>query len=1158
MRPVAVFMLVLLVVTAGFCTGAWAQRLPQATILSLKGDVRVRQASSNGWLKAHRNQPLFLGDVVQTSQWGTATVGTRGGSRIQITPLSRLAIGEPRPGPAKGSFLRLLAGKLVILVVGSYPQEIGTAGAIAGARGTRFTLEADEAGHTTVTVLEGVVQFYNDLGSVLVRSGEQSIAAPGVAPSRPARVDPTSYIEIEATLDVLWLNYEKLYNPGASRESLQASAVAAAAATAAAPQESAAWVRYADLLHDLNDLTAADAAYTRALQLTPLAPQLHLKYAYNLLQQGRPEEAAQAFSKSPGAAGVAGQALALAASGTPAKLSEARGLVTQAVAMAPTDPDVLAAAATLALRAGDVPAAQSALAASGDYRAEAYRALLLLAQNQGAEALAAARQATVLAPASGLAHQALTSAEFFVGNLDEARKESRLALALNPLSANAHLLAADVAIASGDLDAALGAAEMALVLDPQLVRAQVTVGLIALSQNDLLRAEKAFNKALTLQPNLPTAQTGLGQTYARQGKLTAALQTQETAVALDANQASIRNNLGAAYLQSGRFNEAIAQFKAALELQPGWALVHSNLALAYLESNRFADAAREGELAVKLGECSPRVYTTLARVYLRQDRVNQAWATLREALEIDPRFAPARLHLAEVYTRLGRPNEALREQAVALSQQPGAMVDNRAYARTEAAVAVGEGSVEALKTQGRGDHGQNAYYLAVEHEQSDWARPHTDINRTNIVALAGRQTAPHETAVLMGSLQNDRRDMPGHEIGGLPEDPNYGAHFRGAEFHVLARQGIWGNGDLTSKFSYRSIRQRDYNPDALIAADPKPFLQLSLEAQGPLAEFRLDKPLGEQNTLTAGLAGSMQRREVSGLIGTINPAPEPPTFSPFSNSMTRKALSGYLEYERVLDARTRLLVGGRVAATDDTTPVWRPKVSLRRDLSPAASLVFLSRPLLADDVSEMSPVEMWALRPFMSPLDLARGGWSQSYELQYERHPQNGSMLRVGLFRRDFCNLLVDLQEPALAPEEAPVVVASASTQGVEFEWERRLTPTLTSGLWVRYTASNNEEAGGDLPYTPQLLGQARLDYMDSAGWRLGAVWTQIGRRYADLANGTRLPSYGLLSLTGARQCNLHTDVFVSVENALNKNFEFYQDYAGRERRVMGGLRYRF
>ncbi|MCD6359511.1 MAG: TonB-dependent receptor, partial [Armatimonadetes bacterium] len=250
--------------------------------------------------------------------------------------------------------------------------------------------------------------------------------------------------------------------------------------------------------------------------------------------------------------------------------------------------------------------------------------------------------------------------------------------------------------------------------------------------------------------------------------------------------------------------------------------------------------------------------------------------------------------------------------------------------------------------------------------------------------------------------------------------------------------------------------------------------------------------------------------------------------------------------------------GGRVAFRRGADPVARPEAYVRHRLSDDATLVLLTRPLLADDVSELSPVMDWSLRRWMSPRDLGPGGYSQSWELQYQLVPSGSSLLRVAAFYRQMENLVIDMADPAWAPGQVGLLVASGRLVGGEVEWERWIGHGLSAGIWVRYTDSEERASGQDLPYQPDWMARVRVDYLNESGTRVGVSWLHVGERWADLPNTIRLSSYDAVSLRAAQQLNLNTDVFVSVDNIFNERAGFWQGHPSRRTHVRGGVQYRF
>ena len=1120
---------------------------------------------------------LYPGDHVQTLQRAKAAV-LIDGVRVQLAPRTHVMIPLARPtpkGPRTQSRLKMITGWLLIWLIGATSFEVATDGAIASADGTRFSVHVADGGLTTLTVIEGDVLLSNGLGAVTVSAGHQSEASASTAPTRPMRVDPSGLVLWETSLNGLWLDVEARKYPDLAPEQLERLLTECLQRVEEAPDIPGHHIEAGDVLQDLGRLPEAEAAYEAAVEAASERPaelpHAQASLGMNLLLQGRFQEAAGAFTAAsqtdtgnPGY--MASTALAAMATGGTDGLARAQSIVSEALDRGATDPWVQITQGLVCVRAGDADAAAEAftraveLRTPAPYQALAYLSHVELARGRGAVALATARRAVELAPHSGLAQLSLATAEFFADDLAAARDRVRKALALSPDSASGHLLASDIEVASGNMDGGLREAQLAVSLDPGHAPAYSALGTLWLARSDLKAAEHAFVTALDLWPNLVAARTGMGVTYARQGKLGKAMALQKASIALDSRLASSHNNLGAALLALGELQEAVAQFRKAVELQPEFGAAHSNLALAHLDLNQFAVAVREGELAVRLGEDSARAHTTLARVYLEQGRTTKAWASLRRALELDEDYALAHLQLAEAYVRMGRSLDATRHQLDGIVRQPSAMLETREYSRTEVRAEAGS-FVGSLKLDGRADEGQNSYFASVEHEDDDGDRSRSDLSSTTWLGIAGRQTGPRHSNALYVALHDEDRDRPGKaEPGGGPQDADYESEFSGRLVDYLVRRPLSARCTLTLRAGYADSEARDSNPDSLLN-DPKPFRRLNTRYSGPSVEARVDARAGSHGKLAAGLAVADEEAKVSGVLVTEMPAVQSTDLATtaFASTQDRDAATAYLEYETSVDGSTRFLVGGRLATRDGMRPVLRPKASFRRRVGDDGTLVLLTRPVLADDVSQIAPVDDWALRDRFSMLDFGLGGYGQSYEVQYELLPANGSLLRLSAFQRAVKNYIVDLSSPAWAPGQVGEILGAGTLRGAQIEWEHRLAQDLSAGLWLRYTDSENEDAAGlQIPYQPRLAGQLRLDYIDTSGLRVATRILYVGRRYADVSNATRLGSYTTVNLWAAKQLDLHTDVFVSIENLLDRDHAYWQGYPERGRQARVGVEYRF
>jgi hypothetical protein len=273
---------------------AWCSPSPRARLEGQSGTVRVQRAGQPHWLTVARpaDRLLYAGDAVLTNQRSSAWLITiPDGNRMYLGPRTHVVLpGGPTAPRGNGGVIRALAGRLLIWILGDRDMEVGSAGAVASARGTKFALEVGADDVTTVTVLEGMVTFHNDLGTATVQAGQQSTAAPGRAPSRPMAVDPSQYLEWEATLDDAWLDFEMRHDPSRLPDQAEASAEAPRAKADASPNDAAAQRQAGEALHDAGDFSAAETYYRRAVGLDP-APATRVALGYSLLAQGRVAQA---------------------------------------------------------------------------------------------------------------------------------------------------------------------------------------------------------------------------------------------------------------------------------------------------------------------------------------------------------------------------------------------------------------------------------------------------------------------------------------------------------------------------------------------------------------------------------------------------------------------------------------------------------------------------------------------------------------------------------------------------------------------------------------------------------------------------------------------------------------------------------------------------
>jgi Flp pilus assembly protein TadD len=991
-------------------------------------------------------------------------------------------------------------------------------------------------------------------------------------------VDPSGIIAWEATVEALAFSIElPLTPPG---DPLDRLLLRRERAVSLSPADASTVLALADVQHALGRLPEAAASYDRALTLLDGQPQgdgrlrAQARRAQLDLHAGRLDEATAAFQRLADTApaspeGPLGLALTQLATG---RAAPALPLLERATTLAPRDPRPLAFRGVAKLRQGDVAGAEAdlrgALALDGSfYPAHAYLSFLLTLKGDVAASVTMAREAVTLAPHSGLAREALANALLFAGQPEAAEVEVNQALAANPLSAAARLTQAKLLVATDRLSEGVTAAQQAVALDPKSPVAHTTLGTLLLAQNNPTRAEREFRQALALAPTLASAQTGLSSVYTLRGQLGEALAQQKAALALDATSAGAHNNLGAVYLAQGKLSAAVAEFRQAAALQPRWGLPHANLAQAYLEENRYAEAVSEGEAAVRLGEDSAVLRTTLARVYARQQRLDRALAELRQAEALDPDYPQAQFQLARLFLTQNRDQDALKAILHATSVEPGAMVENRRYARTEATLAGGSLDTRQFegKTDGRVLSAHGSYFLDASGNQTDHDRTNGDERQQFGLGLFGLDWNPSHQWLVYGSKIHRKNGRPGREIGGAAEDADFRSEFDGWETHAVHRVATGRSSHLMLKVGTRTSDLLDRNPNSLLpdpatALDRKPYSRLDSRVEQTLAEGRWDGDLTRQDRLTLGFAWRDEDRRLNGDLGVVDLTPTGPVFrrEPVRVNDSATLRTFYGEWRHHASDRFELKLGGYLGRTAGTDSVALPKIVARYRPAGHSFLVFLAYPLFRAEVTELSPVEAWA-QPFgFDQLAFSEDGSAMSYELHYQQPMSRLSLLTLSAFTRNAHGLLLDLEDPRFAPAPTRLLVTRAQVSGGQAALEHSLSSTLTARVFGRFQDTEDRRTQNELPYFPQWQGGTRLDYLDRAGWRCFAALTYVGRRFADGANTRKLSGFGVVDLRIARQLNLHQNLFLQINNVLDRKYTVYEGYPEAGRSVVGGVEYRF
>ncbi|HKQ24245.1 MAG TPA: FecR domain-containing protein [Burkholderiales bacterium] len=287
---------------------------------------------------------------------------------------------------------------------------------------------------------------------------------------------------------------------------------------------------------------------------------------------------------------------------------------------------------------------------SGD--TNALRAIISIARNDKAAAIAAATAATTASPNSSRAWLALSYAQQASFKLEDSLASARKAQSLEPNRSVTNARVAELLMSLGRIKAAEVAARSAADSNPLESRAHTILGFVHLAQIKTKEARADFLAAIERDSSDPLPRLGLGLAIIRDGKLAEGREQLEIAVALDPTNSLLRSYVGKAYYEENtkeRDQLAETQFNLAKQLDPNDPTPHFYDAILKQTQNRPVEALEELRASVEKND-NRAVYRS--RLLLEQDRSSRG------------------VSLAQTYADLGFESLAVTEAARSLSFDP--------------------------------------------------------------------------------------------------------------------------------------------------------------------------------------------------------------------------------------------------------------------------------------------------------------------------------------------------------------------------------------------------------------------------------------------------------------------------------------------------------
>ncbi|MCE7029872.1 tetratricopeptide repeat protein [Jiella avicenniae] len=168
-------------------TSALAEPIPRSApaagaVIAAKLGEEIEFVEAPSWRGVEVLQEVKTGDVLRTNATGQLAILFSDQTQVRVGRNSTLLVKERIPGG--DTRLVLQSGQIFGRAArGGSGVFVETAAATAAIRGTDWSMQADGS-RTTLTVLDGEVEFSNPQGSVTVRQGEGAAATLGQAPAK--------------------------------------------------------------------------------------------------------------------------------------------------------------------------------------------------------------------------------------------------------------------------------------------------------------------------------------------------------------------------------------------------------------------------------------------------------------------------------------------------------------------------------------------------------------------------------------------------------------------------------------------------------------------------------------------------------------------------------------------------------------------------------------------------------------------------------------------------------------------------------------------------------------------------------------------------------------------------------------------------------------
>jgi len=678
-------LLVLLPVFTGNSAGTNA-----AVLMSAEGKVENQTAGNVSWRPAVVNQILKVKDGLRTGWKSQAAVRLSDLSILRLNQLTTIQI-QP-PGPTNKNTVLDIQRGIGYLYNREQPgeTEFRTPLASGAIRGTEFIIEVAAEGVTTVTLIDGIVELSNDLGSISLKSGEQGLVEPGQAPRRTAVLNAINLVQ--------WA----LYYPG----------VVDSAEIARLGNVSAPWAGAFEAYQRGALLDAAILLPTNTIPAT--LGEVYLQKAVLL-----------------GVGEMAG----------PATLSE--GV---------SPPNELAASVERGMKyvRAAVLHQPMALSTVGSSASE-WLGLSYYQQSQGElkKALESAEKAVALSPQFGFAWVRVAELEFGFGRGRQAKEALEKSLRLSPANAQAQALSGFMLAAENRMSESRTAFQKAIELDPGLGNGWLGLGLCQIRQGEVEAGRVHLQMAAAMEPNQAIFRSYAGKAFHLEGRPDLAEKEIQLGKKLDPNDPTSWFYLALLKQDQNKLNQAVRELERSVELNKNRSVFRSKLLLDQDRAVRGANLASiyrdNGMFDVSLWEASKSVSADYANASAHLFLAN-SYDNLRDPRQLNLRYETpwqSELLIANLLSPVG-----VGTLSQNISQQEYSQLFERNRLGVSSSTEYFSSGDWVQRASQYGYLGNSSYAVDVDYRSENGQRPNSDFERMTLYGKFKQQLTPQDTLFL--------------------------------------------------------------------------------------------------------------------------------------------------------------------------------------------------------------------------------------------------------------------------------------------------------------------------------------------------------------------------------------------------------------------------